>query len=536
MREYARKNESQSRTLDSNPKASRQASIDVILRQYQERNIQRYAENESEELIQGKFESDTQTEQQPVQREEKPNNTGLPDNLKTGIENLSGYSMDDVQVHYKSDKPAQLNALAYAQGTNIHVAPGQEKHLPHEVWHVVQQKQGRVRPTMQVKEGVPINDDKRLEHEADIIGKKALTAQLESIDLNAESPYRGVAQLAPLSVENPNSGLVPLKADIHEGNDLYMWNVDYTPGQEPSDTIGSANLFTDWAGAQLVTDATFHRAHAYGKQFGGVGDRRNVAWWTEAAEAQWTPFDDKIRGDNNAGYATGWKPGIGEKGNYKVTRMLHPVMDIRTKYKTRLVSACQWGLDAGRDSFQAMLNELANETQQQEAEDARQYAFDQIETTIDALLNIINIDTAAELIINNMTISYTRTDVGTEPGAARADIGTTQVNNTLTIDDFGLIADDEQVWNALSTFGGMFGKGKQVLTQKFTKRLAVPKISEQEIEQLRAMVIEELQATTPTSREIGLALGKKIKVWQGDHRGIELGPIGGGWGIRIHQE
>ncbi|MDO8991413.1 MAG: hypothetical protein Q7U83_00020 [Daejeonella sp.] len=28
------------------------------------------------------------------------NNTGLPDNLKSGIENLSGYSMDEVKVHY----------------------------------------------------------------------------------------------------------------------------------------------------------------------------------------------------------------------------------------------------------------------------------------------------------------------------------------------------------------------------------------------------------------------------------------------------
>ena len=32
-----------------------------------------------------------------VQRKE--NNTGLPDNLKSGIENLSGISMDDVKVH-----------------------------------------------------------------------------------------------------------------------------------------------------------------------------------------------------------------------------------------------------------------------------------------------------------------------------------------------------------------------------------------------------------------------------------------------------
>ncbi|MCK8521026.1 DUF4157 domain-containing protein [Aquimarina sp. D1M17] len=105
---------------------------------------------------------------------QRKNNTGLPDNLKSGIENLSGYSMDDVKVNYNSSKPAQLRAHAYAQGTDIHLAPGQEKHLPHEAWHVVQQKQGRVKPTMQFKGKVNINDDTRLEKEADIMGARSL--------------------------------------------------------------------------------------------------------------------------------------------------------------------------------------------------------------------------------------------------------------------------------------------------------------------------------------------------------------------------
>ncbi|MFM9972349.1 MAG: DUF4157 domain-containing protein [Burkholderiales bacterium] len=104
-----------------------------------------------------------------------PNRTGLPDQLKTGIESLSGMSMDHVRVHYNSAEPAQLNALAYAQGSDIHVAPGQEHHLPHEAWHVVQQAQGRVKPTMQMKEGVPVNDDVQLEREADLMGHKAKT-------------------------------------------------------------------------------------------------------------------------------------------------------------------------------------------------------------------------------------------------------------------------------------------------------------------------------------------------------------------------
>ncbi|MEM9992291.1 MAG: DUF4157 domain-containing protein, partial [Bacteroidota bacterium] len=108
----------------------------------------------------------------PIQRQE--NKTGLPDQMKTNLEAMSGFDMSDVRVHRNSSKPAQLQAHAYAQGTDIHLGPGQEKHLGHEAWHVVQQKQGRVRPTMQMKGNININDNVYLEKEADVIGTKIL--------------------------------------------------------------------------------------------------------------------------------------------------------------------------------------------------------------------------------------------------------------------------------------------------------------------------------------------------------------------------
>ena len=100
--------------------------------------------------------------------------TGLPGELKAGIESLSGRSLDPVEVHYNSSQPAQLNALAFAQGNHIHLAPGQERHLPHEAWHVVQQAQGRVEPTGRLTGGVSVNDDPALEQEADVMGMRAL--------------------------------------------------------------------------------------------------------------------------------------------------------------------------------------------------------------------------------------------------------------------------------------------------------------------------------------------------------------------------
>ena len=127
-------------------------------------------QDQKEVLLQRKF-----THSAAIQLQtEEPNNTGLPDNLKNGIENLSGYGMNDVKVHYNSSQPETLQAHAYAQGTDIHIAPGQEKHLPHEAWHVVQQKQGRVKPTKQLKGTVPVNDDAGLEKEADVMGAKAM--------------------------------------------------------------------------------------------------------------------------------------------------------------------------------------------------------------------------------------------------------------------------------------------------------------------------------------------------------------------------
>ncbi|WP_199726708.1 DUF4157 domain-containing protein [Aquimarina sp. AD1] len=164
----------------------------------------------------------------PIQRKNK---TGLPDNLKSGIENLSGYSMDDVKVHYNSSKPAQLQAHAYAQGTDIHLAPGQEKHLPHEAWHVVQQKQGRVQPTRQLKSKVNINDDAGLEKEADIMGNKALRTVsfgLQGQTVDEYNTHSNVAQLKKKS-ENAKVGIeIETTLPVRKNNEVteanYVWS------------------------------------------------------------------------------------------------------------------------------------------------------------------------------------------------------------------------------------------------------------------------------------------------------------------------
>lgn len=117
---------------------------------------------------------------------------GLPEGLRWSVERLAGRPLPEVTVHYRSAEPARVGALAFTRGSEIHLAPGQEKHLPHEAWHVVQQQAGRVRPTAAV-EGRPLNDDARLEAEATRMGHLAHNRQSAAIrpQYENDSPPRG---------------------------------------------------------------------------------------------------------------------------------------------------------------------------------------------------------------------------------------------------------------------------------------------------------------------------------------------------------
>jgi hypothetical protein len=170
---------------------------------------------------------------------------GLPSGLRAGIESLSGMDMSAVRVHRNSAQPAQLNALAYAQGNDIHLGPGQEQHLPHEAWHVVQQAQGRVPATRQLKEGVAVNDDAGLEHEADVMGARALAIPPAS----GQAPLQ--ARPAPASATAPVQGRFGFEVELPM---LFLNKADH-------DDVPSADGGPDLDMDDLPEDAA-HRAGA----------------------------------------------------------------------------------------------------------------------------------------------------------------------------------------------------------------------------------------------------------------------------------
>ncbi len=87
------------------------------------------------------------------------------DAVKRDAEERSGVSLEDMSVYYGSSEPERFGALAYTQGNEIYMAPGQERHIGHEIWHAVQQKQGRVEA--EDYGGIAANFDENLEREAE---------------------------------------------------------------------------------------------------------------------------------------------------------------------------------------------------------------------------------------------------------------------------------------------------------------------------------------------------------------------------------
>ena len=128
----------------------------------------------------------------------------MPRDVRAKMESGFGADFSQVRIHEGSRAPA-LGARAYAQGTDIHFAPGAyqpqspqgQELLGHELTHVVQQSQGRVQATTQAK-GVDVNDDSSLEREADEMGARAARDEPVGGAPGGKAVMTGAAQRAPV--------------------------------------------------------------------------------------------------------------------------------------------------------------------------------------------------------------------------------------------------------------------------------------------------------------------------------------------------
>ena len=176
--------------------------------------------------------------------------------------------------------------------------PEQEKHLPHEAWHVVQQAQGRVKPTMQLKGGAFVNDEAGLEREADLFGAKALASAAAAQPANSAALPQG--RLVP--VQRRGSGAVIQAALV---------NPVYAGGTKPT-TVSLALGVGDWppfgsapaaspdGWAQIVAlglTAGWVRFHVLNQDAGGAGAANNLVPTTQQINqcATWKGFEKWVK-------------------------------------------------------------------------------------------------------------------------------------------------------------------------------------------------------------------------------------------------
>jgi hypothetical protein len=144
-------------------------------------NTRLTAARRSPQAIQRKTGSGVEAFKVPLRQ--KSGGLPLPSDVRAKMETAFSADFSDVRVHI-GHEASSLGAIAYTWGTNIHFAPGQynphtlqgQKLLGHELWHVLQQKSGRVKNPF--GGGVAVVQDHALEAEADRMGIKAALTQV----------------------------------------------------------------------------------------------------------------------------------------------------------------------------------------------------------------------------------------------------------------------------------------------------------------------------------------------------------------------
>src|SRR6056297_249656 len=171
-----------------NAEETRAAQLKELEYRIQRKPLQKFAQDEEEDKVQRKS-----REKEELQKKNDPtsasSNTQMPGDVQSKMENAFGTDFSDVNIHKDSDQATNLGALAYTQGNDIHFAPGQyepgsqkgQELLAHELTHVQQQREGRVKPDTKQHKGLNLNSDTSLEKEADEAGAKAAQGKMANV-------------------------------------------------------------------------------------------------------------------------------------------------------------------------------------------------------------------------------------------------------------------------------------------------------------------------------------------------------------------
>jgi|GEM_PF-2209547 len=181
--------------------------------------VQMMDASEEEEPLQMKENTDSSTDNSYSESSGRQ----LPHDVREKMEAAFDSDFSDVKL-YEDDSPTAMGALAYTQGDRIHFAPGQydpnstsgQELIGHELAHVIQQREGRVKATRQTKIG-GVNDEDVLENEADelaFLAAHALDSEEEEEGEPAKPEYYvstwGAAILQEAEPHKPTGKQIPV--------------------------------------------------------------------------------------------------------------------------------------------------------------------------------------------------------------------------------------------------------------------------------------------------------------------------------------
>jgi hypothetical protein len=177
------------------------AVADKVMMMSESETMQMQPVEEEEEVMQPKLRMQPLEEDVYAKR-----NKDLPKEVQVKLENSFGQDFSNVSIQKNSNRATELNARAFTQGEQIHFAPGEfntntnvgRNLLGHEITHVVQQRSGVVKPTSMISKGIEINENKSLEQEADILGRKTFNGETSSnyrsLGLDLRNSFRSAIQ------------------------------------------------------------------------------------------------------------------------------------------------------------------------------------------------------------------------------------------------------------------------------------------------------------------------------------------------------
>jgi hypoxanthine phosphoribosyltransferase len=197
----------------------------------------------------------------------------LPEAVRGTMEAALGADFSTVRVHV-APQAERIGAVAFTIGADIYFAPGRfqpdtvqgQQLLGHELAHVVQQRQGRVRNPLAA--GVAVVQDRALEAEADRLGMRAAIGRTRPPA--ALQPSSGVLRPGPASAPR-GSAVQPLRYARFQGTGwLTNW---FSSGEETELDKLEVQAAASIDGCRRFVDSNVHRSSSLHGEVRRLEDR-----------------------------------------------------------------------------------------------------------------------------------------------------------------------------------------------------------------------------------------------------------------------